>query len=221
MWGGWALAAITGILALRANVRFDVNDYLKERRKRLEGNLRSLCPHVRRGEKDGKALHPLGIHQPTRNCSYAMPDVRASHSRQKRDSTGGPVLGKKSVSTECARQKSRKTQKKTGLGMSEETPRLPSVLLNPALSAALLLAGLAAVVGSAYASYASGNGEWFQRSGSVFVLVSVIVEIRLNIGTATKPKPERFLRRGSLCRDNQPFQLRVNGSAGLRGLVLA
>ena len=65
MWGGWALAAITGILALRANVRFDVNDYLKERRKRVEGNLCSLCPHVRRGEKDGKpVIHSTYISPP-------------------------------------------------------------------------------------------------------------------------------------------------------------
>ena len=62
--------------------------------------------------------------------------------------------------------------------MREETSRLPAVLLNPALGAVLLLAGLVAVVGSAYLSHVSGNGEWFQRSGSVFVLFSVLVEIQ-------------------------------------------
>ena len=65
--------------------------------------------------------------------------------------------------------------------MDEETNRLPPVFLNPALGAALLLAGLAAVVGSAYLSHMSGNGEWFQRSGSVFVLFSVLVEIQQTV----------------------------------------
>ena len=50
--------------------------------------------------------------------------------------------------------------KRRGVGdMSEETNHAPSWLLNPALGAALLLAGNAVVVGSAYLSHASGDGE--------------------------------------------------------------
>ena len=49
---------------------------------------------------------------------------------------------------------------------------LSSLLSKPSLGIALLLAGLAALAGSLYLSLASGDGEWFQRSGSLFVLFS-------------------------------------------------
>lgn len=43
--------AIIGMLiaavAVRGIVKFDVNQWLNDRRKRLEDNLRMLCPHVR------------------------------------------------------------------------------------------------------------------------------------------------------------------------------
>ena len=42
--GGWAVAILTGVLAIKATVRFDVNEWQKERRKQKEERLRSLCP---------------------------------------------------------------------------------------------------------------------------------------------------------------------------------
>ena len=84
--------------------------------------------------------------------------------------------------------------------MDEETSRLPFVLLNPVLGAALLLAGLAAVAGSAYASHASGNGEWFQRSGSVFVLFSVLVEIQQTVTNQPRETNSTI--------NNTPFMIR-------------
>lgn len=70
--------------------------------------------------------------------------------------------------------------------------RTVALLLNPALGAALLLVGLAVVLVSAYASHASGNGEWFQRSGSVFVLISVVVEIQQTLAQQPTPSPSHF-----------------------------
>lgn len=55
---------------------------------------------------------------------------------------------------------------------------LSSLLSKPSLGIALLLAGLAAVAGSLYLSLASGDGAWFQRSGSLFLLFSALVEIQ-------------------------------------------
>ena len=55
-WGGWAVALITGVLAIKATVRFDVNEWLKERRNQRENYLRSLCPHVQVGMKDGRQI---------------------------------------------------------------------------------------------------------------------------------------------------------------------
>lgn len=56
--------------------------------------------------------------------------------------------------------------------------RLQSMLLHPSTAVTLLLVGVAVVAGSAGVSLSSGNGEWFQRSGSLFVLFSVLVEIQ-------------------------------------------
>ena len=41
-----------------------------------------------------------------------------------------------------------------------------------------MAAGLATVAGSLVYSLASGEGEWFQRSGSLLVLFSVLLEVR-------------------------------------------
>ena len=56
--------------------------------------------------------------------------------------------------------------------------RRQSILFHPATAVALLLAGVAVVIGSGFFSLISGVGEWFQRSGSLFVLFSVLVEIQ-------------------------------------------
>ena len=52
------------------------------------------------------------------------------------------------------------------------------MLLHPFMAVALLLAGVAVAVASACLSLMTGEGEWFQRSGSLFVLFSVLVEIQ-------------------------------------------
>lgn len=53
-WAGWAVAVVAGIFAIRANVRFDINEWLKDRRNQKERNLRMLCPHVRVSDRDGR-----------------------------------------------------------------------------------------------------------------------------------------------------------------------
>lgn len=53
-WIGWIVALIATFFALRATVHFDVNEWLKDRRKHREENLRRLCPHVRTTLEDGK-----------------------------------------------------------------------------------------------------------------------------------------------------------------------
>ena len=55
---------------------------------------------------------------------------------------------------------------------------LPSLLLKLSSGVALVAGGFATVAGSLVYSLASGDGEWFQRSGSLLVLFSVLVEIR-------------------------------------------
>ena len=45
-WLGWLLAGLATFVAVRASIRFDVNEWLRERRKRKENNLRRLCPHA-------------------------------------------------------------------------------------------------------------------------------------------------------------------------------
>lgn len=64
-WLGWIIALVTGIFAIRATVRFDVNEWLKERRKQKEAQLTKLCPHVRVSNQDGGTiLHSSYISPP-------------------------------------------------------------------------------------------------------------------------------------------------------------
>ena len=53
-WAGWVLALLAIVFAVKATVRFDVNEWLKERRKQNEEHLRSLCPHVQVFEERGE-----------------------------------------------------------------------------------------------------------------------------------------------------------------------
>ncbi len=58
-WKGWvvtAIAAIAAMIAIRGSIRFDINEWLKDRRKRQEETLRSLCPHISVEEQDGDLL---------------------------------------------------------------------------------------------------------------------------------------------------------------------
>ena len=45
-WLGWLAAGLATIVAIRGSVRFDVTEWLKERRRQKEENLRLLCPHA-------------------------------------------------------------------------------------------------------------------------------------------------------------------------------
>ena len=40
------LAFVATVFALRATVRFDVNEWLRDRRERREANLTAMCPHA-------------------------------------------------------------------------------------------------------------------------------------------------------------------------------
>ena len=55
-WSGWVVASLVSIVAFRANVRFDVNEWLRDRRAQREKNLMMLCPHVSVSKEDGEVL---------------------------------------------------------------------------------------------------------------------------------------------------------------------
>ena len=55
-WGGWIIAFIASVVAIKGTVHFDVNEWLKERRNQKEKYLRSLCPHVQLGTEDGRPI---------------------------------------------------------------------------------------------------------------------------------------------------------------------
>ena len=48
-WLGWLAAGLATIVAIRGSVRIDVTEWLKERRRQKETNLRLLCPHASGG----------------------------------------------------------------------------------------------------------------------------------------------------------------------------
>ena len=45
-WVGWIIALLATAVAIKGTIRFDVNKWLKERRRERERYLRSLCPNV-------------------------------------------------------------------------------------------------------------------------------------------------------------------------------
>ena len=53
-WLVWLVAILVTIVVVRATVRFDVNEWLRDRRKQREEHLRLLCPHVRLVNSDGE-----------------------------------------------------------------------------------------------------------------------------------------------------------------------
>lgn len=52
-WLGWVAAGVASIVAIRGSVRFDVNEWLRDRRTRKKENLRALCPHARFADENG------------------------------------------------------------------------------------------------------------------------------------------------------------------------
>lgn len=45
-WVIWIVVLLTAIVAIRGTIRFDINEWSRDRRKQKEENLRALCPHV-------------------------------------------------------------------------------------------------------------------------------------------------------------------------------
>lgn len=52
-WTLGIIALLATMVAVRATVQFNINDWLKERRKQREDNLLRLCPHIRFIKEDG------------------------------------------------------------------------------------------------------------------------------------------------------------------------
>ena len=55
-WLAWLLVIVLSVVAIRASVRFDINEWLRERSKQREKNLRMLCPHTDFSNEDGKLV---------------------------------------------------------------------------------------------------------------------------------------------------------------------
>ncbi|MDE2915045.1 MAG: hypothetical protein OXL68_19260 [Paracoccaceae bacterium] len=82
-----------------------------------------------------------------------------------------------------------------------------------------MLIGFAALAGSAHVSLTTGEGEWFQRSGSLLVLFSAIVEIQQ---TAKKqPKEAGVTINGSpiTVRDPVPTMSKLLHALAWGGIV--
>lgn len=52
-WLGWITAFVVSVVAIRATIRFDLNEWLRDRRAQKEKNLRMLCPHADFSDEDG------------------------------------------------------------------------------------------------------------------------------------------------------------------------
>ena len=65
-WAGWIIASGALLFAIKGNIHFDVNQWLKDRRKQKEENLRYMCPHVRlyQNEASKPAFHSTFISPP-------------------------------------------------------------------------------------------------------------------------------------------------------------
>ena len=55
-WLGWIAAALVSVVAIRASIRFDLNEWLRDRTAQKEKNLRMLCPHADFSNENGKVL---------------------------------------------------------------------------------------------------------------------------------------------------------------------
>ena len=52
-WAGWIFGFFAAAFAVRGSIKFDVNVWLNDRRKRIKDNLKAMCPHVRPFVEDG------------------------------------------------------------------------------------------------------------------------------------------------------------------------
>ena len=55
-WAVWVAALIAVVLTIRATVRFDLNEWLKDRHKQKREQLRFLCPHVVVSQQNGQPV---------------------------------------------------------------------------------------------------------------------------------------------------------------------
>ena len=53
IWVSWAVGLLGASLAIKGTIKFDVNEWLKERLRQKEENLRLLCPHARFTKENG------------------------------------------------------------------------------------------------------------------------------------------------------------------------
>ena len=97
-WLGWAFAALLGgTWLLKGQIKFDLNEWLKERRKHKEENIRLLCPHVQGFTKnDERGLRSTYISAP-RHVVLAMPTVWPHHVRCGRSAREPGPLGRESA----------------------------------------------------------------------------------------------------------------------------
>lgn len=80
------IAVLMGVIALRVNIAFDVNDWLKERKKREMTRLRNICPHTSILERNGE-IHiqsdfespPGTIQWQCSTCGIIANNVDGSH----------------------------------------------------------------------------------------------------------------------------------------------
>lgn len=55
-WAGWALGFFAAAFAIRGSVKFDVNQWLNDRRERIKQKIRRLCPHAFVTVQDEKVI---------------------------------------------------------------------------------------------------------------------------------------------------------------------
>ena len=84
-WFGWGVVALLAtVVAIRGTITFDVNEWLKERKKKKEENLRSLCPHAQMVQEGGEYgvrstyISPMGtLAWQCQNCGDVTHDEAA------------------------------------------------------------------------------------------------------------------------------------------------
>ena len=89
-WGGWVAAAIVSIFAIRGSIKFDVNQWLKDRREVQREKARMLCPHADFSKKDdqGKLIVRSLFTSPFGTLNYVCEQCRTVvHSEELVDET--------------------------------------------------------------------------------------------------------------------------------------
>ena len=69
-WTGWVAAVIATMFAIRGSIRFDINQWLKDRREQQEENLKQLCLHSYLDQEDGKIVLRSSFISPFGTTAY-------------------------------------------------------------------------------------------------------------------------------------------------------